>query len=482
MQEGAVRLRTRWTTIAGLLLILLLALYLRVDGVGQRSIWFDEAATWRVATAQTIGEFLNRIRLLENTPPAHYVIEWLWIRLFGASEASLRMPSVFAGVTSVYLIYRLMTLLVGRREGLVAALLLACSPFQIMYSGEARSYELLVCAALMSCVNLAHLRREPTLRRSFWYVLTTSLLLYTHLYSVFVVAAQNIAMLVDFASPSRSTNQLTLWRWIKIQAVTAATMLPFLPVILFWIRRQTMGFWIPRPTWDDVTAAYLDYAGTPLLLCLFVALAVIGVVRHRRRLTLLLALLVIPVLVPVILSMLRTPMFVSRYGIVSGAALIALAAVGVAAFRTSMVIVPLSLLLAGLSLTTTSPPATEDWRQAAQYVERYAQPGDCVLINKRYSTFAFNFYGDIPGVQVKGFWGGHVTLGLPLPPKVHAWLILNHPDVAMREIVDAGNWRILSQKAFREIVVLELADGQTEKLPPELDLERLTAGRPTRER
>ncbi len=463
---------TRYGAAIALLLILALAAVMRLERLGDRSIWFDEAVTFRVASASA-GEFLDRLRLLENTPPVHFAIVWVWIRLFGVSEISLRMPSVIAGLWAVYLIYRFGSLLMTRREGLLAAALLACSPIQIVYSREARSYELMVCFALLSCVNYLHLLAEPTLRRRFWYVLSTALLLYTHLFSIFVVAAQNIAFLIRWMR--RASERLNLKQWIAIQCVTGATVLPFLPIILFWVRRQSMGFWIPRPTFDSITAAYLDYAGRPVLLCAFVALMVIGVNRARARAALPIALLTLPVLAPIIVSMLRTPLFISRYGLAAAPGMFLLVASGIGAIRWSILQCALLIVLIEWSLQAPREAPMEDWRAAAQYVDALANPKDYVVINERFATIPFNFYSHRSDLTVKGFWGGRVTLGLPLDPGVHAWLVLNRPSVPMQEIIDAGNWRIVRQKSFREIIALELADGQTEKLPPEQDADRRTA-------
>jgi mannosyltransferase len=463
-------LRVGW--VLALAAVMVLAAVLRLQHLGDRSIWFDEAVTFRVASS-TAGEFFDRLRVLENTPPLHFILVGLCIRLFGASEVSLRMPSVIAGVAAVYLIYRFASLLMTRREGLLAALFLACSPMQIVYSREARSYELMVCMALWSCVTYLKLLEDPTPRRKFWYIFSTALLLYTHLFSVFIVAAQNIAWLVQWLRGE--SQRVPLRQWLVLQGITAATLLPFMPIILFWLRRQSMGFWIDRPNLDSITAAYLDYAGAPLLLCAFSVLIVIGVKRLRSRSALPLAIFLLPVVIPIIVSMIRTPMFISRYGLAAAPGIFVLAAGGLGAIRWPIVSYAIAAVLATISLIALREAPPEDWRGAAAYVDALATPGDYVMINERFSTVPFNYYSNRNDLTVKGFWGGRITLGLPLENDKHAWLIVNRPDVPMQEIIDAGNWRIVRQKAFTGIIAFELADGQTEKLPPERDAERRTA-------
>lgn len=468
----------QWRQTA-LVAILFLAAALRVQHLGTESLWFDEAATARVVTAP-LDDFFLRFRTTENTPPLHYVILWIWVRIFGSSEASLRMPSVIAGVASVYLLYDLMRLLGAKWNAVIAALLLAVSRYQIYYSQEARAYELMVCLSLWSCCAFVRLLNDNTRRNQLLVITATALLLYTHLFSVFVIAAENIAYLAVFTSRKRPNLKLT--DWLGVQLATAAMFLPFVPVVWRWFHNRSGSFWIKPVTLDEIAVTYTAYAGSGALLWLMAILAICGVTLHRRNrggVALLLSLLLLPVTVPVIASALGKPLFVARYGIIASPALCALAAWGFDLLRTRGAMLLMTAILVLMSLLAPPVGSKEPWRDAVAYVEEWAHPGDYVVVNRRDASRAYEYYAVRQDVHAKGFWGPFVTLGIPMSPGVHVWLVLYDPNATAHDIINNGNWTVVSQKAFPQIAVYELSGGRTEAFPPEEDQERFNA-RPVR--
>lgn len=65
---------------------------------------------------------------------------FLWIRLFGDSELSIRIPPLIFGISSILLTYTLALRFTGKKGGLLTSLLLCVSPVHIWYSQEARLY------------------------------------------------------------------------------------------------------------------------------------------------------------------------------------------------------------------------------------------------------------------------------------------------------------------------------------------------------
>ena len=72
------------------------------------------------------------------------------MQIFGQSEFSVRFPALIFGVLSIFMIYKLGKALFNPEIGLISALILAVSPFQIHYSQEARPYSLLMLLSLIS--------------------------------------------------------------------------------------------------------------------------------------------------------------------------------------------------------------------------------------------------------------------------------------------------------------------------------------------
>ena len=127
-----------------LAIILLLGLGLRLINLNQ-SFWLDEAISAKVAQIpfSQIGQFIKG----DFNPPLYYYIINLWENIFGASEFSLRIPSLVFGLGAIWL-----TFMIGRffldKHAKLAALLLATAPLHIYYSQEARAYSLTVFTVL----------------------------------------------------------------------------------------------------------------------------------------------------------------------------------------------------------------------------------------------------------------------------------------------------------------------------------------------
>lgn len=131
-----------------LLLLTLLAFWLRVHNLDAFSFWTDEGLTPE-RSGYSIAQILRNDILIQGVvtkdthPPLYYLIIHVTRRLFGASDFAFRYPSVLFGVLLVPLLYQLGQRMGGKAVGLIVALLAAVSPLQVYYSQEARMYSLL---------------------------------------------------------------------------------------------------------------------------------------------------------------------------------------------------------------------------------------------------------------------------------------------------------------------------------------------------
>lgn len=122
-----------------------------IAGVGLRlahlnaALWYDEAFS-----AWLAGLPLNRLVAATQGdvhPPFYYFVLWTVSRVLGHAEAVLRLPSLLAGLALLPVVYGLaQRLRLSRQAAVLATVITALAPFQIYYSGEARSYALLTLA------------------------------------------------------------------------------------------------------------------------------------------------------------------------------------------------------------------------------------------------------------------------------------------------------------------------------------------------
>jgi 4-amino-4-deoxy-L-arabinose transferase-like glycosyltransferase len=165
-----------------------LAFALRLANLDQ-SLYGDEVLTFDIVSRHGLLAMLREVHDTSVTPPLHYVLAWLAVQV-GEPTTWVRIPSLLLGTATVPLTYLLGRRTVGAVPGLVAAALVALSPFAIFYSVEARAYATLIFLVALS--TLALLTALRTRRTRWWvvYALSAALVLYTHYTGVFALGAQ----------------------------------------------------------------------------------------------------------------------------------------------------------------------------------------------------------------------------------------------------------------------------------------------------
>jgi len=135
------------THLLWLLGITLLAAFLRLYKLGEWSFWVDEAHTFRDATSD-----LARFR---QSHVARYPLSFLLLRallwfLPSTGEGWLRLPFAFFGIATVPALAFVSRGMVGRTAALLAAGLLAISPWHVYWSQNCRSYAMVCFLAVLA--------------------------------------------------------------------------------------------------------------------------------------------------------------------------------------------------------------------------------------------------------------------------------------------------------------------------------------------
>ncbi|NET56504.1 MAG: hypothetical protein F6K47_10135 [Symploca sp. SIO2E6] len=139
-------------------LILLLAATLYFYQLGTESLWIDEIYSVRdVKTGKGLPPH-NLIR------PLYYILLRVWSN-FGSSDTWLRSLAVIFGLGSVFLTYLIARRLLGKPEGLIAALLLTLSPLFINHAQEVRMYSLSTFVGLAGTLVITYALERPN---NFW--------------------------------------------------------------------------------------------------------------------------------------------------------------------------------------------------------------------------------------------------------------------------------------------------------------------------
>lgn len=294
---------SRWTLPA----ILVAATLARLTLLGYESYWFDEI--WAVKQVRySFGGLLDSLAQQDVHPPLYPALLWGWVRLFGEAEAATRMLSALAGIGSVGLLYLIGRDLYDRRTGLVAAAILAVSPFVVDYAQESRAYSLLLFLSLVAYWRLlCWVQATPeTRRRHFvYYVLAAVPLAYAHVFGSFVLLAQGVWVL--WTQPALRKGM------ILAGVVVLVAFTPWIQVMLGQIEHVQGGFWIPELKLTDPVKWLWYWAGYSIPLT--VAYALLLAYGARGAGSMVGLWIAIPLAVPIGLSLVGQPIFHQKYAI-----------------------------------------------------------------------------------------------------------------------------------------------------------------------
>lgn len=423
-----------------------LAFALRLYHLDFQSLWRDEVDAILFASRDWLTMLAMFSRAGENGP-LYFVMLWPSLSLLGEAEFAVRFSSVMCGVLAVPL-----TCALGRKilsaceirqatgqatgataaslamEGgqtnwapMFAALLVACSPYLVWYSQEAKMYALLVCltAASLRLLWSALCHNRPI----HWagYVVLTSLSFYTHILAVALLPA-HVLLFVAGGKP--------FWRrWRPALVVLGCLTLPYLPLARWEIPVLLSSFETGHPFYPLPDMLYILFTllsfgfRAPALPAIgtvvFVLLAGSILYRTERGLTPnLLArrpqiALWICFLVPVIgvyLISLGMPIFADRYLIAIAVPFYLLLACGLEALRQRSYIVWGLCLIALLWINgqgawvQSQTRLKADFRSAAAHFAKQASPQDLVIVQMPYVHRTFEYYYRQPYRRADGLY------------------------------------------------------------------------------
>ena len=479
-----------------LLLLLLVGFALRVYQLSHESIWFDEGASIYFAKKSVPEIFF----LKESNPPLYYIVLHWWINVFGDSEFSVRFPSVIFALLSLVMMYAVGKRLFGKDIGLIGALMLGVSRFHIYLSQEARAYSLSGLLTLVSMYFFLGLLKERRRMHLAGYIFSSCLLMYSHIYGFFIIAAQNICYgtLTFFSKPDCT---LSRKKWILLQGILLCLFAPWAKTFIGQVATVAHSDTaVARPAIGAIPDALSAFSGYPskmvfvLLLLAFLSVAayekVSGTIDWKNvfrslegyqwkmrlqgagEMYFLVVWLLTPIVLPVVISRLTTPIYLQRYELVAAPAFFLMVSKGIGAIGQKHVRSVVLLILVALSLYSLpsyySGVRKDQWRDAARYIDANALSDDLVVVNPGESlALLFNYYSKRADFRKQGFpemkpdfpnsWSGTVNEGNvgELKTLAHSykrlWLLLSpNPDKGKPLLTKmlAESFRLLSREKY----------------------------------
>jgi mannosyltransferase len=169
--------------------ITLAALILRITQLHQ-SLYGDEVLAYHEIAGRSLGGVINAVKGgVESSPPLFFVLAWLSAKL-GNPTIWIRLPSLLLGVATIPVTYQLGRATIGRLAGLIAAAVLAASPFANYYGIEARPYATVAFLAALSTLALVRAVDSGDWRWWATYAVAAAAAAYTHYTVIFILLVQ----------------------------------------------------------------------------------------------------------------------------------------------------------------------------------------------------------------------------------------------------------------------------------------------------
>lgn len=497
-----------------LLLILIIGIFLRFYHIDKESIWADEGFTICTAThvMESLRSYDSLIKnyVIECNPPLYFIVMHYWVKIFGKSEYSLRVPSALAGILSLYVVFLLGKTLYEEKTGVIAALLLMISTYNVInVSQEARPYSLMNLFTLLSFYYLYRSSEEARLRDNLLHVLFSIALIYTHYYGFFVILAQDIYVVLTLIF-FRQQSAPQQWKgWLAGQVLILLAYAPWIGFLLHQVSAPKESRWLQIPAIQAVPYNVLIFANRsiPLLVlgCILAALSLHIVrkqksgleesesdkesghirwrdtLRQNRQSILLILWLTGVLIVPYLFSLVFFPLYGLKYVVPASLAFYLLMARGISAIPSKYITAVILIVILALSIPAIIPfyryPHKEQWREAVSSIEQAAEPGDLVVICSGVSlNHCYRYYAKRTDLDVKPFpvrsmniytnytfinTSDAAELRQTVNDHEYVWLVLSpqhqDPENLIKRTLQM-NYRVLAVRKFYEIQVILLGN------------------------
>ena len=394
----------RWLRFGvGIALLLELAIGLGLRFGVSQPLWLDEALSVNIAKLP-MSQLPGALRQ-DGAPPLYYVLLHLWISVFGSSASAVRSLSGLCSVATIAVAAVVFRRLWGNRVALLATALLVAAPFAIYYATEARMYALVMLEVtlLLGLVDLSLRRPRPLVLLGL--VVVVAALLYTHYWSIYLLAAVGLWLGFRIWRSPRSERRAPV-RTLLALAGGGVCFLPWLPTFLYQAAHTGTPWGEPPPlsipvdligwfTWNQAAIYQVPSLHAKVLIAGYLGAMVLGLVAVATgSLTVAGTWLVQPrarlmgwlcfgtIGFGSAAALLAGSVVTARYAAVAFIPLIVLLALGLDSFGAPLLKVAVAVVLAGTSLWAAwdnRATARTESVLVAKVLTHHASAGDVVV-------------------------------------------------------------------------------------------------------
>ncbi len=405
-------------------------LLLRLYRLTFRSLWLDEAASVKTAAMESMGKMINFV-INDLHPPLSYIFLRFWIWIFGGSDLSVRLSSVFWGCVGMLGIYFLCRfgLKWDQKASNLATLFAIFIPIHAYFSQDVRHY---VMWFAFACFALGFLFRAHSTMKLRYFILFgffQAILFYIHNGAIlycFVINALYLLFLLLY----KKFNPLR-FKGILLSVLTSFILyLPWMPILIRQLKNPTLfkGFpyWVPLPTPMDFLRTLRKIVGIwdlnlsinmsgeiywilliPILILLFCGLFYALKNRCTCESVLAIAVVVYPLFI-YSLSHLVVPIWLLRVFVPAAIGVPIVAALGTKKglfwkkFHFLLVVIIILYVSVNLfaSLNLLHTYKKQDWKGGAKFLSESVKEEDTVLVYRHFYITPLERYLN-PDIKVK---------------------------------------------------------------------------------
>jgi len=354
------------------------------------SIWGDEGFS-AILSMKSLPEIV-KIIINDTSPPMWNIAEWVVFNTLGTEEIYIRTLSLLFFVLTSFFVFLIGKTFWDKKTAILVTLLTAFNPFFFIYAFEGRMYSIMALGVAASIYfYLKLMKGSERILHSAGYVLATLWALYSHHFAIFVITLQGLWFLYELVFGNKRFAK----RIFKLFIIIGLGYLPWVWPLYNQITKVGGGFWLGKPTTQDLRNLIYDYLAEgnkyekiiPIIrkpiytLGLWFVFAILILRKWNKKIktTLFLALMFLgPILLAWGVSQIFTPVFYNRYLLYTIPP--AMIVVGSNYRKFSL---PLIALLLGLFIFIDwhyfFNPTKLPFREMGQYVAENRQEGDLFI-------------------------------------------------------------------------------------------------------
>ncbi len=224
-----------------LLVLLVLASVLRLWDLPNIPYTHDEISAL-IRVYPSLGETVQEgVIALDTHPPGVQVFEWAWTKLFGMSEAAVKLPFILMSVLALLLLYRFAFAWCGANVALITTALLATLQYTVMYGQIARPYAAGFFTTALLADQLTRYLGSGSRKTLVGIALAALLSAYTHHFALMLATFMVLTGFFLIVPAKRK-------EYLIACAIAAVAYLPNIPIFLKQLGGKGLDEWLAPPT------------------------------------------------------------------------------------------------------------------------------------------------------------------------------------------------------------------------------------------